>query len=588
MIPAITETSNTQILYSDFIKALKKAGFKGELCLDYANRTVLATDNSIYQVIPQGVIYPKHIEDLMILTKLSSDEDYCDIVLRPRGGGTGTNGQSLSDGLVVDTSKHMNNIIEINVKDRWVRVQCGVVKDQLNAAVKEHGLFFAPELSTSNRATIGGMINTDASGQGSCAYGKTRDHVLELSTVLMDGSLLESKPITNIVLAKEKKRQDLSGEIYRVVDEIQKDNKKEIEKIFPSLNRCLTGYDLAHIRTKEGKFDLNSILCGSEGTLGFIAEAKLNLSPIPNYTALVNIRYDDFDASLRDAKTIMKAGPTSIETIDSRVLNLAKEDLVWNSVAEFFPEDESKELAGINLVEYTADTKDDLKIKMKPLMDQLIHADHNISHGFSIAWDDDVKKIWAMRKKAVGLLGNTQGEARPVAFVEDTAVPPENLADFIKEFRALLDSYQLEYGMFGHVDAGVLHVRPILDIKQPRDERLVRKISDQVVELTHKYGGLLWGEHGKGVRSEYAPKFFGALYPLLQQIKRTFDPHYQLNPGKIATTNANIPLLKIDQVPTRGQYDKMISDITGIQMMPCAHHGKPLASVPIRLKGEHH
>lgn len=560
MIPAIKKTSDIQALYTDFLKELKRLGFEGELCPDYANRTVLATDNSIYQVVPQGVVYPKHSQDLLILTKLSSEQDYCNIVLSPRGGGTGTNGQSLSDGLIVDTSKHMNHILEINVKERWARVQCGVVKDQLNAAVKEHGLFFAPELSTSNRATIGGMINTDASGQGSCAYGKTRDHVLELNTVLMDGSLLESKPIPNSVLTKEKKRQGLIGEIYKVVDKIQKDHKKEIKQTFPKLNRCLTGYDLAHIRTKKGKFDLNSILCGSEGTLGFIAEAKLNLLPIPKYTALVNIRYDDFDASLRDAKTIMQAGPTSIETIDSRVLNLAKEDLIWNSVAEFFPDDEGKILSGINLVEYTADTKDDLKIKMKPLMDQLIHSDDNISYGFSIAWDDDVKKIWGMRKKAVGLLGNTQGEARPVAFVEDTAVPPENLADFIKEFRALLDSHKLEYGMFGHVDAGVLHVRPILDMKQPRDERLVRKISDQVVELTHKYGGLLWGEHGKGVRSEYAPKFFGSLYPLLQEIKRTFDPHYQLNPGKIATNHTNIPLLKIDEVPTRGQHDKMISD----------------------------
>ncbi|MFT6388270.1 MAG: FAD/FMN-containing dehydrogenase/Fe-S oxidoreductase [Cellvibrionaceae bacterium] len=559
MIPALKQTSTTQALYSAFIKDLKNTGFEGEMCLDYANRTVLATDNSIYQIIPQGVIYPKHLQDLLILTKVSHTPVYCSIVLSPRGGGTGTNGQSLTDGLVVDTSKHMNQILEINVKERWARVQCGVVKDQLNTAVKEQGLFFAPELSTSNRATIGGMINTDASGQGSCAYGKTRDHVLELSTVLMDGSLLESKPITNSRLVKEKKRQDLSGEIYRVVDNIHNEHKEEIEHTFPKLNRCLTGYDLAHIRTKDGKFDLNSILCGSEGTLGFIAEAKLNLLPIPKYTALVNIRYDDFDSSLRDAKNIMETGPTSIETIDSRVLNLAKQDLIWNSISDFFPHDEDKNLAGINLVEYTADTKNDLKQKMKPLMDLLIHGDNTISLGFSIAWDEDVKKIWGMRKKAVGLLGNTQGEARPVAFVEDTAVPPENLADYIQEFRALLDSYDLQYGMFGHVDAGVLHVRPILDMKQPKDESLVRKITDQVVELTHKYGGLLWGEHGKGVRSEYSPKFFGALYPLLQQIKRTFDPRYQLNPGKIATPNAYIPLLKIDKVPTRGQYDKKIS-----------------------------
>ncbi len=564
MIPVISSTSTVQALYNAFIEDLKNTGFEGELCLDYANRTVLATDNSIYQVLPQGVIYPKHIQDLLVLTRLSYEPDYCDIVLSPRGGGTGTNGQSLTDGLIVDTSRHMNQILEINVEERWARVQCGVVKDQLNSAIKADGLFFAPELSTSNRATIGGMINTDASGQGSCAYGKTRDHVLELQTVLMDGNLLESRPINDAELSNEKQRQDLAGKIYQLVDYIDKNHKKEIKKVFPKLNRCLTGYDLAHIRTEEGKFDLNSILCGSEGTLGFITEAKLNLLPIPKYTALVNIRYDNFDASLRDAKSIMEAGPTSIETVDSLVLHLAKKDIIWDSVTEFFPVEENEILEAINFVEYTADSKEDLEEKMRPLLNKLNKGNgkkkKNTSQGYTIAWDDDVKKIWGMRKKAVGLLGNTEGEARPVAFVEDTAVPPENLANYIKEFRELLDSHNLQYGMFGHVDAGVLHVRPILDMKLPGNERLVRKITDEVVKLTHKYGGLLWGEHGKGVRSEYAPKFFGSLYPLLQQIKQAFDPHYQLNPGKIATPADTIPLLKIDGVPTRGQHDKMIQD----------------------------
>ncbi|MGH1484816.1 MAG: D-2-hydroxyglutarate dehydrogenase YdiJ [Cellvibrionaceae bacterium] len=558
MIPAIRKTSSIQTLYRQFVKKLKASGFEGELCLDYANRTVLATDNSIYQIIPQGVIYPKHLQDLISLTKLSHDPFYAEVALSPRGGGTGTNGQSLSDGLIVDTSKYMNEILELNVKEQWVRVQCGVVKDQLNAAIKPHGLFFAPELSTSNRATIGGMINTDASGQGSCAYGKTRDHVLELSTVLMDGSLLKSYAIDDISLAKQKKQHGLIGTIHQTVDQIYQDHQQAIEKTFPKLNRCLTGYDLAHIRDEQGLFNLNNILCGSEGTLGFIAEAKLNLLPIPKKTALINLRYDNFDAALRDAETIMQAGPTSIETIDSRVLNLAKDDIIWNTVEEFFPTDKQYKLEGINLVEYTADSKEELQAKMRPLLDQLIKGKDNSSHGYSIAWDDEVKKIWAMRKKAVGLLGNTKGEARPVAFVEDTAVPPENLADFIVEFRALLDSHNLQYGMFGHVDAGVLHVRPILDMKKPEEEKLIRTITDQVVELTHKYGGLLWGEHGKGVRSEYAPKFFGSLYPLLQKIKQAFDPNYQLNPGKIATPSTDIPLLKIDEVPTRGQHDKMI------------------------------
>jgi FAD/FMN-containing dehydrogenase/Fe-S oxidoreductase len=559
MIPNLRITSPIQQRYLHFIDTLRTYGFSGDLCPDYANRTVLATDNSLYQVLPQGVIYPKTIDDLVTLAELSNMTQFHDIVLSPRGGGTGTNGQSLTDGLVVDTSKYMNDILEINAKERWVRVQCGVVKDQLNAAIKPYGLFFAPELSTSNRATIGGMINTDASGQGSCAYGKTRDHVLALKTVLLDGSILDTTPINDYLLAEQKQQPNRVGHIYTVVDDIQQQYHEQIAATFPKLNRCLTGYDLAHIRNEYHEFDLNSILCGSEGTLGFIAEAKLNLLVIPKHTALVNLRYENFNAALRDAKTIMSMGPTSIETIDSKVLNLAKGDIVWNTVNEFFPEGtDPAPLEGVNFVEYTADSTEALQEKMQPLLSQLNTTTNNISMGYTIAYDQGVNKIWGMRKKSVGLLGNIQGEARPMPFVEDTAVPPENLADFIVEFRALLDSHNLQYGMFGHVDAGVLHVRPILDIKDPQQAALVRTITDQVVELTHKYGGLLWGEHGKGVRSEYSPKFFGELYPQLQRIKKAFDPRNQLNPGKIATPAADIPLLKIDEVITRGELDRGI------------------------------
>ena len=560
MIPSLSSTSPIQQRYLHFIDTLKIYGFEGDLCPDYANRTVLATDNSLYQILPQGVIYPKNINDLITLTELSNMTQFHDIVLSPRGGGTGTNGQSLTDGLVVDTSKHMNQVLEINAKERWVRVQSGVVKDQLNAAIKPYGLFFAPELSTSNRATIGGMINTDASGQGSCAYGKTRDHVLALKTVLLDGSVLESSAINDKDLDEQKQYANRVGHIHTVVNDIHQQFHEQITATFPKLNRCLTGYDLAHIRDDNGDFNLNNILCGSEGTLGFIAEAKLNLLPIPNNTALVNLRYENFNAALRDAEAIMAVGPTSIETVDSKVLNLAKSDIVWETVSEFFPEDNNDPapLEGVNFVEYTADSPEALQEKMQPLLNQLDNASDNISMGYTIAYDQGVNKIWGMRKKSVGLLGNIQGEARPMPFVEDTAVPPENLADFIVEFRALLDSHNLQYGMFGHVDAGVLHVRPILDMKDPQQAKLVRIITDQVVELTHKYGGLLWGEHGKGVRSEYSPKFFGPLYPQLQRIKKAFDPRNQLNPGKIATPAADIPLLKIDEVTTRGELDRSI------------------------------
>lgn len=560
MIPQISQTSPVQSLYLNFLQELGKRGFAGEICPDYANRTVLATDNSIYQVLPQGVVYPRNLDDLVLIASLSQEKSYRDVVLSPRGGGTGTNGQSLTDGLVVDVSRHMNRILEINQAERWVRVEAGVVKDQLNAALKPFGLFFAPELSTSNRATIGGMVNTDASGQGSCLYGKTRDHVLELTTVLLDGSVLRSHALREEELDALSEQQDRVGLIHRLVNNLQKVHRALIDAKFPRLNRCLTGYDLAHIRDEKGRFNLNNILCGSEGTLGFITEVKLNLVTIPKFAALVVVQYDNFNSALRDAKRLMQAQPTSIETVDSKVLNLAKGDIVWHEVAEFFPVD-SKRIQGINLVEYTADDEAELRAGVDRLVTTLTGGEGNAAClGHSIAWGvAAVNRLWNMRKKAVGLLGNSQGEARPIPFIEDTAVPPENLADYIAELRALLDSHQLQYGMFGHVDAGVLHVRPAIDMKDPQQEKLVRVISDQVAELTHKYHGLLWGEHGKGVRSEYAPKFFGELYPQLQRIKAAFDPHNQLNPGKIATPSAEETLLRIDEVTTRGQIDRTIA-----------------------------
>src|SRR3954465_6536369 len=307
MIPRIDRTSPVQTLYLSFIDRLRTSGFGGDLNPDYATRTVLATDNSIYQVLPQGVIYPKDTADLVRVIKLSQQPEFTGIVLSPRGGGTGTNGQSLTDGLVVDTSKYMNKILEINAEERWVRVQCGVVKDQLNAAIKPYGLFFAPELSTSNRAPIGGMINTDASGQGSCRHGKTRDHVLELKTILLDGSMWLSHAINDEELENITTRTDRVGQVHKLVDSIQREHSDLIAEKFPKLNRCLTGYDLAHIRDEQNRFNLNNILCGSEGTLGFIVEAKINLLVVPKFSALINVNYRDFNAALRDATELMKA-----------------------------------------------------------------------------------------------------------------------------------------------------------------------------------------------------------------------------------------------------------------------------------------
>jgi len=561
MIAHLTGTAPAT-LYPDFLDALRSAGFRGQMSTDYGTRTVLATDNSIYQRLPQAAVFPLDADDVARVATLMAEPRFQAVKLTPRGGGTGTNGQSLTDGIVVDLSRHMNGILEINVQERWVRVQAGVVKDQLNKALKPHGLFFAPELSTSNRATVGGMINTDASGQGSCTYGKTRDHVLELHSVLLGGQRLHTLPLNEAELAQACAQPGRAGEVYRVARTIEETQGELIERTFPKLNRCLTGYDLAHLRDEQGRFNLNSVLCGAEGSLGYVVEAKLNVLPIPTYQVVVNVRYSSFMDALRDANALLAHKPLSIETVDSKVLLLAMKDIVWHAVAEYFPEDPTRPTLGINLVEFAGDDPAEVNARVVAFVEHL-QADTSIERlGHTLAEGAAaVNRVYTMRKRSVGLLGNVEGEVRPQPFVEDTAVPPEQLADYIADFRALLDSHGLAYGMFGHVDAGVLHVRPALDMKDPAHAALVKPISDAVAALTQRYGGLLWGEHGKGLRSEYVPAYFGELYPTLQALKGAFDPHNQLNPGKICTPPGSAEgLIKVNEAPMRGDYDRQIDE----------------------------
>ncbi|MFK3781049.1 FAD-binding and (Fe-S)-binding domain-containing protein [Agrobacterium sp. NPDC089420] len=560
MIPKLRAAETAPLPAPDFRERLLAAGFTGDISTSAATRTVFSTDNSIYQVLPQAIVFPRGVADIKILMTVLSEAPFRNLSLAPRGGGTGTNGQSLTSGLVVDCSRHMTRILKIDPERRTALVEAGVVKDQLNRALRPYGLFFAPELSTSNRATIGGMVSTDACGQGSCLYGKTSNHVIGTKIVLTDGTEWWCRPLAEQALALIKSRDDRIGEIHRVIDRITTNDSERISQVFPRLNRYMTGYDLAHVRRDDGRFDLNAVLCGSEGTLATIAEIELNLLPIPKYSALVNIRYDDFNTALEDARSLTALNVASVETIDEKVLGLAKGDIVWNGISQFFPDDGGRAANGINIAEVLADDADELERKIADVTAALSRPDTARSKGYSIARDHaDIEAIWTMRKRAVGLLGNVEGPVRPVAFVEDTAVPPDNLAAYIREFRALLDEAGVSYGMFGHVDAGVLHVRPALDLTRDDHVPLIREISDAVVALTRKHGGVLWGEHGKGVRSEYVPEFFGDLYPRLQEIKRAFDPENRLNPGKIATADAS-PLLRIDEVPLRGATDRVIGN----------------------------
>lgn len=564
MLPKLT-IKNAELI-DNYLLELKNAYFSGDIDKSYSARLSMATDNSIYQQLPQAILFPRSINDIVILTTIAQQAEFRHITFTPRGGGTGTNGQALNQSIIVDLSRYMHKILELNVEERWVKVQTGVVKDQLNQFLAPHGLFFSPELSTSNRATIGGMINTDASGQGSLRYGKTSDHVLALTSVMINGDILNTEAIDfdDLVHKNNIFTSPTIDQLHKKIYQRCKNNRKKVITQLPQLNRFITGYDLKNVINEENQqFNLSRIITGSEGSLAFVCEAKLNLLPIPQYRTLINIKYRSFDAALRAAPLMLEAQALSVETIDSTVLNLAKQDIIWHSVNELLTEEQDNPILGLNIVEFAGNDQQVIENQLSTLctqLDQSIQSNQGNILGYQICTDlASINKIYVMRKKAVGLLGNAKGWAKPIPFVEDTCVPPENLADYITEFRALLDKHQLAYGMFGHVDAGVLHVRPAIDLCDKTQVKLIKDISDQVVRLTQKYGGLIWGEHGKGMRSGYAEQFFGPdLWQEVRYIKTLFDPHNRLNPGKICTPlNSKETLYSIES-SMRADFDRQI------------------------------
>lgn len=545
MLPRIEPENTITKIYLDFLDELRKTSCKGEIHTDFATRLTMAVDNSIYQVIPQAIIFPRSSQDVEIILQLAHQAKFRSIKFCPRGGGTSTNGQSLTSGIILDCSKHMREILELNVRDGWVRVQPGVVLDQLNAYLKEFGVCFAPEISPSNRATIGGMVNTDACGTGSHILGRTSDNVIDLTCVLNDGQVIQSADITN-----ERAREALA---------LIQPHQTLINEKFTSAPRTLNGYNL-----KKAISSLNYLFCGSEGTLAVITECKLKLTPIPKFKKLVVVKYRNFDDALRAVEITDECRPLVIEAIDEKLIDLAREDTLYFHIKDFI-DGEHQGMRAVNLVEFVSNDEHELEKTVSHFCAAIDK--HKTVSGHAIGYyiaknPQEVKLLWELRKKSVGLISKKRdGSRRPIPFIEDTAVPPEKLAAYISEFKALLDQYNLLYGMYGHVDAGCVHVRPALDMKNENDEKLMQELLEKVVVLIEKFGGVLWGEHGHGRRSIYGERFFGKeLFHVVRQIKTVFDPCNQLNPGKVATAlEGDEELVKLDG-PLRGHYDKQISE----------------------------
>lgn len=558
-VPALVEQPQLDAVYQQFVDELRRAGFAGVIATDYATRLVHATDNSVYQLLPQAVLFPRHEADVSCIFALAHRDAFRAIKLSPRGGGTGTNGQSLTTGIIIDVSRFQNQILEVNTEQRWARVQPGVILDQLQDVVNPQGFFFAPELSPSNRATLGGMANTDACGKGSRLYGRTGDHVIALRVVLNNGEVIDTGRLEASEFFARKHKPGREGEIYRLIDEACRNAPQHPNA--DRLGRFITAYNLWHvIDEKTGSFSLNPVLCGSEGTLAVITELTLKLTPLPKHKALFAIRYRSFDAALAAAHALLKHQPSAVETIDDKILTLAKDDIIFPKVKPYLGEQQDFTGNAINLVEFVGDDASEFTARAEQLKTELPTAADVISFHYTTEKAAQAA-LWDLRKKGVGLLGNAKGKRRPIPFVEDTAVPPENLAAYIREFRALLDGHGLTYGMFGHVDVGCLHVRPALNLRSDADEAVFRQISDAVYALCKKYGGVMWSEHGKGMRAWYGPEFHGdAIYRRMRQVKTAFDPRNQLSPGKICAPLDDATMLLDPFQHTRGQQDKQISE----------------------------
>ncbi len=563
MIPVLSPEHQLDPLYQRFLDTLAERGFNGDIHRDYASRLLVATDNGVFQQIPEAVVFPRSEADIALILSLAAEPSFRTVRVAPRGGGTSTIGCSLTAGLVIDCSRHMNDILEVDLDAGWVRVQPGVVLDQLNDRLAADGVFFAPNVAPSSRATLGGMANTDGCGKGSRVHGKTSDHVLEMRLVLADGSLWTSAPCTPETLARIQAQDDRVGHIHREVDAVVTGEREEIERVFPKLSRYLSGYNLAQVYDRERtRFNLNKLICGSEGTLAVVSELKLRLTPLPREKVLFALRYRSFDEALRDAERLVRFDPTAIESLDDKVMGLARNNPIYRRIREYIEEPDGSTPSAVNLVEFSAGPGEALAAQVAPFQDFLDGNNESRSRAtghYRAETAAAMTALWDLRKGGVGLLGSTPGERKPVPFVEDTVVDPSVLADYVRDFRAILDEYELDYGMFGHIDVGCLHVRPALNLCDPDDERILREVMDRVEQLVRRYGGLVWNEHGKGFRSEYNPAYFGRqLYAALGRIKRAFDPYNQINPGKIVVPEGSEEPLAAMTAATRGSFDRQI------------------------------
>lgn len=530
MIPAI---NNEQLQI--FIKSLD-----GDFYQSTLYQTIYANDASPYQEKPLAVIVPKNDEDIKKIIRFANANK---LPIIPRAAGTSLAGQVVGNGIVVDVSKHFTKIIELNKKNHWVRIQPGVVLDELNQHLESFGLFFGPETSTSNRCMMGGMLGNNSCGSHLPIYGSTRDHVLEVKAFLSDGSEVVFKEIDKDTFDKKCEQANLEGNIYKNIKEILSDeyNQAQIRKEFPDpdIPRRNNGYALdVLLETQlfsENKqpFNFAKLIAGSEGTLAFVSEIKLNLVPAPPREKVVMAaHFNSINESLRANILAAKYKPGAVELIDKTILDITKDNASQKN-NRFFIEGDP---AALLVIEFARDTKEEID----EITHKLEKAFRNAGLGFHfpLIYGTDINKVWTLRKAGLGVLSNIPGDAKPIGFIEDTAVKIADLPDYITEFDKILAEHNLNCVYYAHAGSGELHLRPVLNLKKKEDVELYHTVALKTAKLVKKYNGSLSGEHGDGrLRGEFIPLMLGEHnYGLLKTLKNVWDPKHIFNPGKITKT----------------------------------------------------
>ena len=530
---------NNHIVQQDPLNELQGI-FKGEINQDIIHRTIYSTDASVYKEMPLAVVFPKDEQDIIELVKFAGTKK---LSLIPRTAGTSLAGQVVGGGIVVDVSRHLTSIIEINAPERYVWVEPGVNLEELNKVLAEHGLLFGPETSTANRCMIGGMLGNNACGLHSLKYGSTRDHTLAVRGVLSDGSLATFEELDQDEVKLRSAGPNLENRIYRELLQLlePKDLQEEIRREYPDpgIPRRNTGYaidlllDMQPFIADGGLLNLAKLLGGSEGTLVFSTQIKLNLVPLPPpFKAVVCAHFSAIQETLLANLEALKAGPTAVELMDHHILECTKANREQQA-NRFFVEGNPKTILIIEFAENSAEL-------LQERIDQAIGfmKAQKLGYAYPVVYGEEINKVWNLRKAGLGLLSNEPGDSKSVTVIEDTAVHVKDLPAYIAEIEAVFEKNKMTCVYHAHVGTGELHLRPVLNLKDPGDVGKFKMIAEETLKIVKKYRGSFSGEHGDGrLRGMFIKQFYGErIYEVLKQVKHIFDPQGLFNPGKITET----------------------------------------------------